>query len=111
MNLDGRAVQTHLLDPDGQDLLLLQPGEDPVQHARFAPAVHAGVDRVPVAKLLWQAAPFAPMFHHIEQGVEQLQIGHTHVAALARQTISNALTLTFCKLHALTLPGFGQKVN
>jgi hypothetical protein len=88
-----------MLDVNGQDLFLLQPGEDPIQHTRFAPAVHTGVDGMPVAKMLGQAAPFAPVLHHIEQGVEQLQIGHAHVAALSRQTIRNAQILTLCKLH------------
>jgi len=100
-----------MLDPDGQDLLLLQPSEDPIQYARFAPAAHAGIDGMPVAKMLRQTAPFAPMLHHIEQGVEKLQIGHAHVAALPRQTISDAPILTFCKLHALILRCHIQKVN
>jgi hypothetical protein len=47
-----------------------------------------------------QTAPFAPMLNHVEQGVEKSQIGHAHVAALPRQTISDPLILTFCKLHA-----------
>jgi hypothetical protein len=47
----------------------------------------------------WQVAPFAPMLNHVEQGVEKLQIVHAHIAALPRQTISNALILTLCKLY------------
>jgi hypothetical protein len=42
---------------------------------------------VPVAKVLWQAAPFAAVLGHIKQGVEQLQIGHAYVTALPRQTV------------------------
>ena len=93
MHFDGGAVQAHLFNPDGQDLLLLQPGEDPVQHPGLAPAVHPRVDRMPVAKLFGQPPPFATLLHHIQQSVEQLQIGHAHVAALPRQTISDPLNI------------------
>jgi len=96
VNLDGRAIQADVFDPDGQDLFLLQPGENPIQHARLAPAVHAGVDGMPVAEMAGQTAPFAPLLHHIEQGVEKLQIGHADIAALPRQAISDALILTLC---------------
>jgi len=100
MHFDGGAVQAHLFNPDGQDLLLLQPGKDAVQHPGLAPAVHPRVDRMPVAKMPRQPSPFATMLHHIEQSVEQLQIGHAHIAALPRQAISDALKLTLGNLHA-----------
>lgn len=100
MNFDRGAVQAHVLKAQGQDLLLLQAGKDPVQDPRLTPAVHPGVDSMPVAKMLWQAAPFATVFHDVKQGVEQLQIGHAHIAALPRQAISNTLKLTLCDLHA-----------
>ena len=89
-----------MFDPDGQDLLLLQPGKDPVQHTGLAPAVHPRVDGMPVAKMSGQPPPFATVLRHIQQRVEQLQIGHAHIAALLRQTISDALKLTLCDLHA-----------
>lgn len=100
MHFDGGAVQAHMFDSDGKDLLLLQAGKNPVQHAGFAPAVHPRVDGMPVAKMFRQTAPFATMLHHIQQGVEQLQIGYAHIAALPRQTVSDPLILTLCKLHA-----------
>ena len=101
MHLNRGAVQAHVLPADGQDLLLLQPGEDPVQYPRFTPAIHPRVDRMPVAKLFWQAAPFATMLHHIKQGIEQFQISHAHVATLPRQAIGDPLILTLSKLHSL----------
>ena len=85
MNLDGGAVQAHMFDSDGQDLLFLQPGENPVQYARLAPAAHPCVDGMPVAEMFRQAAPFATVFHHIQQGVEKLQVGDFDIAALPRQ--------------------------
>ena len=82
--LDGGAVQAHLLDPDRQDLLRLQAGEDTVQNPRFAPAVHPRVNRVPVAKLRRQTPPFASVFHHVKEGVEQGQIVQADIATLTR---------------------------
>ena len=93
MNLDDRAVQTDVIEADGHNLFGLQPGKDSVQNSRLAPAVHARVDRMPIAKMLRQAAPFAAMLNHIQQRVEPLQIGHADVAALARQAIGDALKL------------------
>ena len=93
MHFDGRAVQTHVFDMNGQDLLLLQPGKDPIQDTGFAPAIHSCVDGMPIAKMFGQTAPFAAILNDIEQGVEQLQIGYVHVAALAWKAISNALKL------------------
>ena len=93
-----------MLAADRQNLLLLQPGEDPVQHSRFTPAIHPGVDRMPVTKLFWQAAPFATMLYHIKQGIEQFQITHAHIATLPRQAIGDPLILTLSKLIATTLP-------
>jgi len=71
----------------------LQPGKDPVQDPGFAPAIHPRVDGVPIAKMLRQPTPFAVMLHHIEQRIEQLQIGHADVPALTWQAIGNALKL------------------
>ena len=44
VDFDGRAVQAHVFDVDGQDLFFLQPGKDPIQDASFAPAIHSRVD-------------------------------------------------------------------
>ena len=101
MHFDRGAVQTHVFNPDGQDLLLLQPGKDPVQNPRLTPAVHPGVDSMPIAQFLGQTTPFATMLDHIEQRIEQLQIGDAHVAALTRQAISDPLILTLSNLHAI----------
>jgi hypothetical protein len=99
MHFDRGAIQAHVLAAEGQNLFLLQSGEDPVQHSRFTPAIHPRVDRVPVAKLFGQATPFATMLHHIKQGVKQLQIGHANVATLPRQAIGDPLVLMLGKLH------------
>jgi oxalate decarboxylase/phosphoglucose isomerase-like protein (cupin superfamily) len=99
MHFDRRAVQAHVFPADGQDLLFLQPREDPVQYPRFTPAIHPRVDGMPVAKLFRQAAPFAAMLHHVKQSIEQLEIAHADIASLPRQTIGNLFILSSGKLH------------
>ena len=59
---------------------------------------------VPVAKVLWQASPFATVLHHIKEAIEQLQIGHTHVAPLPRQAISDTLKLMLASFTPAILP-------
>ena len=84
-----------MFDSDGKDLLRLQPREDAIQDPGLAPAVHPRVDGMPIAEMLRQTAPFATVLDHKQQGVEQLQIAHAHIAALPRQAISDALILFF----------------
>jgi hypothetical protein len=64
MHLDGRTLQGYGFDLETDDLILLQLREDSIQYATFGPAIHAGVDRVPVAEPFGQAAPFAALFGH-----------------------------------------------
>ena len=52
MNFDDRAVEGYGLDFDPHDLCLLQALEDTIQDAVLRPAVHSGVDRVPVPETL-----------------------------------------------------------
>jgi hypothetical protein len=63
--------------------------------------------------MLGQTAPLAPMFHHIEQSVDQLQVGQTHVAALARQALGDAIELLLGWFHTQRehlVAAFGQLV-
>ena len=85
MHLHDGGVHFDGLDLDAHDLLALQQFEDLVQHAALGPAIHAGVDGVPGAETLGQSAPLAAMLGDVQQRIEELQIGHPHVAALARQ--------------------------
>jgi hypothetical protein len=100
-----------VFNPDGQDLFLLQSSKNPIQDPSFAPSTHAGIDGVPVAKVLWQASPFTTVLHHIKQGVEQLQIGHAHVATLPRQAIGYPLILILSKFHPRHIANNSQKVQ
>ena len=70
MNLDQGAVQRYRLDPDANNLRLLQLLKHPIQHTAFAPAAHTGVDGVPIAEAFGQTAPLAVMFSHIQNDIQ-----------------------------------------
>ncbi len=84
MNLDQSAVQRDRLNLDANDLRLLQLLKHPVQHAAFAPTIHAGVYRVPITKALGQAAPLATLFSHIQNGIQYVKIAQADIATLER---------------------------
>ena len=99
MNLHNRAVQGHGLDFDTDDLCMLQLLKQPVQNAAPGPAVHARIDRVPIAKMPGQAAPLTAMFDYIQDGIENLKIGKAYIAPLPGQTAFNLLILGFSDFH------------
>lgn len=99
MNLHNRAVQGHGLDFDTDDLCMLQLLKQPVQNAALGPAVHARIDRVPIAKMPGQAAPLAAMFGYIQDGIENLKIGKAYIAPLPGQTAFDLLILGFSDFH------------
>ena len=101
MNLDRGAVQRYRLDPDANNLRLLQLLKHPIQHTAFAPAVHAGVDGVPIAEAFGQAAPLAAMLGHVQNGIQYAQIAETDIAPLERQTVYDSLVLGLSDFHAL----------
>lgn len=87
MNLDAGGVQRYRFDLDAHDLRPLQLLEHAIKDAGLGPAVHARVDRVPIAEALGQSAPFATVLGHIEDGVDHLQVAQTDIAALPGQTV------------------------
>jgi hypothetical protein len=100
MHLDDGAVQRDRFDLDAHDLSMLQLLEHPIQHAQLGPAVHAGVDRVPVAEALGQAAPLAAVLGNVQDRIQNLQIGQADIASLSRQTSLDLFVLGWCDLHA-----------
>ena len=120
MHFDDGRVQGNGLDLDAHDLFALQFLEDAVQHAALGPAVHAGVDGVPVSETLGQAAPLAFLLGHLQNGVQYGEIRHAHIAALARQNRLDTTVLRLADLHicsisgnrdlVLTLPGAFSKL-
>ena len=99
MHLYRGTVQGHRFDLDTDDLILLQLREHPIQHAALGPAIHAGVDGVPVAEPLGQAAPFATLLGDIQDRLQHPQIGQAHVAALSRQTVLDQAVLRVGDFH------------
>jgi len=84
MHFHKRAVQGDRLEFDRNNLLLLQARKHPLEHSRFAPAIHPRVDRVPVPQAFGQSAPFTALFGDMQNGVADFQIAQAHIAALAR---------------------------
>ena len=81
-------------------MILLQLREDSIQHTAFGPAIHAGIDRVPVAKTCGLAAPFTAPLGHVQDRVQHSQIGQTYVAALGWQTVLDQAVVRFGDFHA-----------
>lgn len=57
--------------------------------ACFGPAVHAGVNRVPVAKALGKTTPLTAMLGNIEDRIDHLKVGQADVATLPGQAVFN----------------------
>jgi len=100
MNLDARGVQRDRFDLDAHDLRLLQLLEHPVEHAGLRPAVHARVDRVPVAEALGQSSPLAAVLGHVQDCVDHLHVAQADVASLRRQAVLDLGELFGRDLHA-----------
>src|ERR1700677_3932558 len=98
---DNGAIQGNRLDFELDYLFLLQPRKDPIKHARLAPAVHAGIDGMPVAQPTGQTAPFTALFGHIQDRIDYFQIAQADVTTLTRKAVCNALILGFGDFHAL----------
>ncbi len=99
MDLDACGVQRDGFDPDTHDLRTLQLLEHAIQDASFGPAIHARVNRVPVAEAFGQSAPLATMFGHIKDRIDHLQIAQADVATLPGQAVFNGSELFGRDLH------------
>ena len=99
MDLDDRAVHRHDFQLETDDPLPLQLLEHPVEHAVLRPAVHPGINGVPVAEPRRQTPPLAAVLGHIQNSVEHIQIRQPDVAALHRKIRRKAGVLSFCNLH------------
>lgn len=104
MNLDTRGVQRDGLDLDSHDLCTLQFLEHAIENASLGPAVHARVDRVPVAEALGQPAPLAAMLGHVQDRVDHLQVVQADVATLLGQAVLDGSELLGRDFHAPKCP-------
>ena len=99
MHFDRGTIQAHGFDVNGQDLFRLEAGENPIQNADLAPAIHPRVDLVPVSKYNKKSPPFTAVFSNIQNGIDDLKITQANVSSLARQTVFNTAVLGFGKFH------------
>ena len=100
MYFDDRAVQTDRFDFDAYELLMLQFLEQAIQHPSFCPAIHARVDRVPVAESFGQRSPFTAIFRDVQDRVDDLKVTERDVAALYRQERLDTIELLRGDFHA-----------
>lgn len=94
-----RWVQNDRSDFRAEGPLSLQFGNHLIKYTFFGPSIHAGIDGMPVAEMLWQTSPLTPVLHHLQRGVEKIQIAHRYIAALTRQQIFDLLVLSWCEFH------------
>ena len=99
MDLDACGVQRDSFDPDTHDLCTLQLLKHAIQDAGFGPAIHARVNRVPVAEAFGQSAPLTAMFGHKKDRIDHLQIAQADVATLPGQAVFNGGELFRRDLH------------
>lgn len=110
MDLDEGTIQRHDFDLDPDDLGLLQLGKHAIQHPALRPAIHAGIDRVPVAEWRGEPTPFAPLLGDVQDSVEHLPIGERHGAALGRQAGVDVMILRLGEFHLRSIAYIGYVV-
>jgi hypothetical protein len=111
MNLNDRTVQANRLDLDADKLLALQLSKQSIQHARLGPAIHTGVDRMPVAKSLRQRTPFAAVLRHKEDGVNHVEVLVRNIAALTRQVRLDPRELFSADFDSMSISNMLVSVN
>ena len=99
MHFDDGGVQFDGRDLDTHDLLALQLLKDAIQNAVLGPAVHAGVNGVPVAETLGKSASFAALLGDIQDRVQHREIAQAYIAALTGKTGLDATVLSLGNLH------------
>ena len=75
MHFHRGTIQGDGFNPDLNDLSVLQLGKDSIQYPTVGPTIHAGVDGMPIPKILGQPVPFAPLLSHIQNRIEDLYVG------------------------------------
>jgi hypothetical protein len=60
------------------------------------------MDRVPIAEALGHSAPLAAMLGHLQDRVQNLQVGQTDIASLARKAILDLLVPRSGDFHTRT---------
>ena len=104
MNLDNSAVKRKNLDFDGNEPLALKPLKNSGEGAVFAPAVHPGINGMPVAEFFWETPPLAAIFRDVEDGIENLEIIQGNISPLPREAIGDAFIMFFGYVHGASIP-------
>ena len=78
----------------------MQLGEHPIQHTLPWSSDSSVYASVLVFESLGQAAPLTTMLRDIQDGVDDLEIGHADIAALNRQATLNLRELLGGDFHA-----------
>jgi len=99
MNFDDRAVERKDIRFEIGHLLLLQPCENPVKHAVFAPTAHTRIDAVPVAEIDRKSSPFAPMFKDMQHRVQHREVINYDIASLTWEDVGYFFILLLCYFH------------
>jgi len=100
MYFDDRAVEADCLDPDPDELLMLQFFEQAIEHTGLGPVVHARVDGVAVAEAFGQCALVAAVFRDVQDRLDDLKVGERNVATLHRQKRLDPRELLCSDFHA-----------
>jgi hypothetical protein len=79
--------------------MFLERLEHAVEDTRRRPTAQPRVDRVPVAKPLWQRPPFAAILGDEENRIDDIEIGDPHVAPLHGQQRADHFILVFGQAH------------
>ena len=91
MDFDASIVQRNSFNTDTDDLLMLELPKNMAQDTTLCPAIHAGIDGMPVAEAFGQPSPLAAMLGNVKNGIENLQVGMADVATLTRQAVFDLL--------------------
>ncbi len=111
VNLARGTIERQYLDANCNDLSRLQGSEDALHNAVFGPAIKSLVYGRPWAILSRQGAPFAPVFSHIQYGIDKVTIGGLYVSALNRKVTSYPFELRLCNIHSQLIPKIPNSVN
>jgi hypothetical protein len=99
MDLHEGAVQADKFDLDPKDPLFLKGRKDFCQNPIPSPPAHPGVDRMPTTEVLGKAPSLTAVLGHVQDGVENLEVGKADVAALSGQAVFDLAVLRFCDFH------------
>lgn len=99
MNFNCGAVKANSFHFYSDDALYLKRLEHTLQHAVFAPSIHAYINCMPIPVFFRQCSPLAAVFGDIQYRINQLEITHAHISTLAWKVFFNLFILLLCYFH------------